>query len=81
MDGTKLVGLQEKPIYRHQVNAGIYVLSPKMLSLLRDEEYCDMTDLFERAISSDLTLHVYPLHETWIDIGRPSDYHSINLIS
>ena len=81
VDGPKLVGLQEKPIYRHQVNAGIYVLSPKMLSLLRDEEYCDMTDLFERAISSDLTLHVYPLHETWIDIGRPSDYHSINLIS
>ncbi len=81
VDGPMLVGLQEKPIYRHQVNAGIYVLSSRMLSLLRDEEYCDMTDLFERAISSDFKLHVYPLHETWIDIGRPSDYHSINLIS
>lgn len=81
VDGPLLVGLQEKPIYRHQVNAGIYVLSPRLLSLLEDEEYCDMTDLFERAIPLDFKLHVYPLHESWIDIGRPSDYHSINLIS
>ena len=77
-DSMSLISLEEKPIYRDQVNAGIYVLGPRMLRLLRSNEYCDMTDLFSRSISSALNLHVYPLHESWLDIGRPDDYASVS---
>ena len=72
--GSKIISLKEKPIVRSQINAGIYVLSPKMINLIRKNEYCDMPDLFINAIRNKLELKVYPLHESWIDIGRPEDY-------
>lgn len=71
---NKLVALEEKPTYKHQVNAGIYVLGPKMLSSLKENEYCDMTDLFAAGIEESLNMEVFPLHESWIDVGNPSDY-------
>ncbi len=75
-EGTKLIGLEEKPTYRHQVNAGIYALKPNLISLLKKNKYCDMTDLFSLGIEKDLALNVYPLHEPWLDIGRHSDYEA-----
>ena len=44
--GNRLTGIQEKPLYRNNVNAGLYVISSSLLSLLEPDEYCDMTDLF-----------------------------------
>lgn len=73
-DGKRLLGMEEKPISRHQVNAGMYVLSPALLSLLEPNAYCDMPDLFKRGIDRNLNMQVFPLHEAWLDIGRPSDY-------
>ena len=73
---TKLREIEEKPTYRHQVNAGIYALDAKLLSLLEKNSYCDMTDLFTRGIEKGLNLNIFPLHESWLDIGRPSDYQA-----
>ncbi|MDO6351111.1 nucleotidyltransferase family protein [Synechococcus sp. YX-04-1] len=73
-EGTRLIGLEEKPTYRHQVNAGIYALKPKLISLIKRNSYCDMTDLFSLGIEKKLNLNVFPLHESWLDIGRHSDY-------
>jgi dTDP-glucose pyrophosphorylase/predicted transcriptional regulator len=73
-DGNRLLGLEEKPVHRHQVNAGMYVLSPALLDLLQPYTYCDMTDLFSRGIKHGLNLRVFPLHESWLDIGRHADY-------
>jgi len=75
-DGHRLLGLEEKPVYRHQVNAGIYVVGPALLDLLQINQYCDMPDLFVRGIEEGLAMHVFPLHETWLDIGRPADYEA-----
>ena len=73
-NGNRLLGLEEKPISRHQVNAGMYVLGPALFALLEPNAYCDMPDLFKRGMDCNLNLQVFPLHETWLDIGRPSDY-------
>ena len=78
-NGNSIVGIEEKPIYRQQVNAGIYVISPSLLRLLNKESYCDMPDLFTKALGLGMNLKVFPLHESWIDIGRHSDYESVNL--
>lgn len=75
-EGNRLLGLEEKPVYRHQVNAGMYVLAPALLDLLQPEAYCDMPDLFSRGLEQGLNLQVFPLHESWLDIGRPADYQS-----
>lgn len=75
-EGNRLLGLEEKPVVRHQVNAGMYVLGPALLDLLEPNSYCDMPDLFTRGLEQGLALQVFPLHESWLDIGRPDDYQA-----
>ena len=70
-EGIKLSGFQEKPSYRKLINAGIYVLNPTLISLIKSEEYLDMPSLFEEANMDNKSIIVYPLHEYWIDVGLP----------
>lgn len=72
-DGDVITGFDEKPVYRSIINAGVYALSPAVIKLLDQREHCDMPSLFERAISSGEYVAAYPLHETWLDVGRPED--------
>jgi NDP-sugar pyrophosphorylase family protein len=41
---------------------------------LNREERCDMPSLFERLNQENLRTIVYPVHEDWLDIGRPDDF-------
>jgi len=77
-EGNRLLGLEEKPVCRYQVNTGIYVLDSAMLNLLQPNVYCDMPDLFRWGLDHGLNLQVFPLHETWQDIGNPADYEKAN---
>jgi dTDP-glucose pyrophosphorylase len=72
-EGMDIVGFDEKPIYRSHVNAGIYVLEPRALDLLEPRAPCDMPTLFERLKAASERTIVYPMHEPWLDIGRPAD--------
>jgi dTDP-glucose pyrophosphorylase len=76
-DGFDLVGFEEKPTYRDYINAGIYILNPKTLEVLTGE-YCDMPTLFDRLRQKDKRTLVYPMHEAWLDVGRPDDLHLAN---
>lgn len=71
--GVEIEGFEEKPIYRSHVNAGIYVLNPSVLKSLEYEKQCDMPTLFERIKSNAGKTIVYPMHEPWLDVGRPAD--------
>lgn len=72
--GVEIVGLEEKPVHRSHVNAGVYALSPDVLDLLRAAEHCDMPTLFENLRLAGRRTVVYPMHEPWLDVGRPADY-------
>lgn len=69
--GITLIGFKEKPSYRQMVNAGIYVIDPKILSLIKQHEFMDMPTLLEKARKAENNVSVCPVHEYWIDIGRP----------
>lgn len=71
--GVEIEGFEEKPIYRSHVNAGIYVLNPDSLSNLERGQYSDMPSLFGRIKSNAGRTIVYPMHEPWLDVGRPVD--------
>ena len=71
--GVEIEGFEEKPVYRSHVNAGIYVLNPPALKYLKREEHCDMPTLFERIRTGAGRAIVYPMHEPWLDVGRPDD--------
>ena len=78
--GVEIVGFEEKPIARSHINAGVYVLDPIALSFLTKNEHCDMPTLFERLqINKNFTV-AYPMHEPWLDVGRPDDLVAANKI-
>ncbi|HLA73886.1 MAG TPA: nucleotidyltransferase family protein [Steroidobacteraceae bacterium] len=76
--GVDIVGFDEKPIARSHINAGIYVLEPTALDALSGTEPCDMPTLFTRLQERAARTIVYPMHEPWLDVGRPDDYERAN---
>jgi dTDP-glucose pyrophosphorylase len=68
--------IEEKPISSYLVNAGIYALSPEVLSLIPKDTYFDMPSLFNLLLSQDKKqTGVFPIHEYWLDIGRRDDFN------
>jgi dTDP-glucose pyrophosphorylase/CBS domain-containing protein len=76
--GVDIVGFEEKPVTRSHINAGIYVLEPSALDALVTDEPCDMPTLFSRLQDKAGRTIVYPMHEPWLDVGRPVDYDVAN---
>ncbi|UVT16852.1 MAG: nucleotidyltransferase family protein [Nitrospira sp.] len=72
-EGADIVGFEEKPVARSHINAGVYALDPEALSVLSPESYCDMPVLFERLREMAKRTVAYPMHEPWLDVGRPDD--------
>jgi dTDP-glucose pyrophosphorylase len=71
--GVDIVGYEEKPIARSHINAGIYVLDPASLDVLKSGDHCDMPTLFSRLQERSARTIVYPMHEPWLDVGRADD--------
>ena len=76
--GIDIIGFEEKPVARSHVNAGIYVLEPSALDVLRSGEHCHMPTLFSRLQEQAARTIVYPMHEPWLDVGRMDDYDAAN---
>ena len=72
-DGLDIVGFEEKPVARSHINAGIYVLEPNVLNSIGANEHCDIPTLFGRVQERQARTIVYPMHEPWLDVGRPAD--------
>jgi dTDP-glucose pyrophosphorylase len=70
ISGARIEAIEEKPVQKFFVNAGIYSLSPEALEYLPKTEFCDMPTLFQRLIADGLSTAAYPLREYWLDIGR-----------
>jgi dTDP-glucose pyrophosphorylase len=77
-DDQYMEGIEEKPIERYFVNAGIYVLEPETLDHVPENEFFDMPDLFERVIEDDRKATVFPVREYWQDVGRKEDFQRVN---
>ncbi len=73
MQGVEIVGFEEKPVARTHINAGVYVIDPDSLSVLSADQPCDMPTLFERLQAQAKRTVAYPMHEPWLDVGRPDD--------
>jgi dTDP-glucose pyrophosphorylase len=76
--GIDIVGFAEKPVARSHINAGVYALSPDTLDSLNQDTRCDMPTLFERLQAQASRTVAYPMHEPWLDVGRPDDLFQIN---
>ena len=72
-EGSRLIGIEEKPNQNFYVNAGIYVLSPQVATFIEPGKPLDMPDLFLRVVKQGDIASVYPIRDYWMDIGRFED--------
>ncbi len=73
VDEMRITRIEEKPIVRHLISAGIYVLSPNALDLVPANTRIDMPELFSDIARASHHTHAFLLREYWIDIGHIED--------
>lgn len=71
----QILSIDEKPVQRFSVSAGIYVLSPSALDLIPVNESYDMPTLFGSLIGKGRKTLAYTINDYWIDIGKMEDFH------
>jgi dTDP-glucose pyrophosphorylase/predicted transcriptional regulator len=74
LDRHRILSMEEKPVQRFFINAGIYVLEPEVLERVPDNTYVDMPALFEKLLEEKKETAVFPIREYWVDIGRMDDF-------
>lgn len=74
IENQQVISIKEKPSYRYLVNAGMYVLEPSLVSLIKKDEPLQMPNLLEKIISLGHCVKIFPLMEYWSDIGQLTDY-------
>jgi len=79
IENGKILSIEEKPVHKFFVSAGIYMLSPKSISHIPENEFYDMPTLFDKLIAMQENTVSFPLREYWLDIGRMEEYEKANL--
>jgi dTDP-glucose pyrophosphorylase len=80
LKGIDILNFNEKPIIKNHINAGIYVLSPLTLAQLKKGMKLDMPDFLMHLKNENYKVIAYPIHESWMDLGRPVDLSLANNI-
>ena len=76
--GIELEKIVEKPTQNFLVSAGIYIISKKILNLISLKSFCDMPTLISIAKDHNLKITTFPIHEYWLDVGRPESLKIAN---
>ena len=71
--GKKVLQIKEKPIYDFNINAGVYCINKNMLKFTNKNSYLDMPTLINKLIKNKKKIFLFPLHENWKDLQKPSD--------
>lgn len=78
IENGSILSIDEKPVHKFFVSAGIYLMSPEVLSRIPSGEFFDMPTLFEKLIAEKLKVQSYLLRGYWLDIGQAKDYDRAN---
>ena len=78
MSQEKVVDLIEKPVSRSYVSAGIYVFNSYLFKKIKKNKYTDMTSFINKLLKDKVKINACPLHESWTDIGKHTDYKKVN---
>lgn len=74
IEGSLVTSISEKPIVRHLINAGMYLLSPEVLKYIPSYAHYAMPELIKRLLDEGREVVSFPVEEYWLDIGRQADY-------
>ena len=67
------VGIDEKPTIHQFVAAGLYYLGQEIRALVPKNKPMDMPELLNLGKKAGLQIGLFPIHEYWVDVGRPTD--------
>jgi dTDP-glucose pyrophosphorylase len=73
-EGHLIRAIEEKPLQRFFINAGIYLLAPELVKGIVPGTCIDMPTLLGQQIQAGKTVNMFPIHEYWLDIGRIEDF-------
>lgn len=76
LTGAIVDSMVEKPMHRSLVNTGIYALDPVVLDFLEPGEYADMPSVLAQVMGAGHDVAAFPIHESWLDVGRPEDLNA-----
>jgi dTDP-glucose pyrophosphorylase len=69
IDGDRLVSMSEKPSMVHQINAGIYLVSPGVLKMV-PQTYFPITELIQSCLDGGKRVGAWRIEDDWIDVGQ-----------
>jgi dTDP-glucose pyrophosphorylase len=78
ISGLEVESYEEKPIISNLINAGVYALEPDVLDLIKEPKLRNMPEILDISKKLNKKVIVYPMYESWIDIGRPIDLEIAN---
>jgi dTDP-glucose pyrophosphorylase len=74
MSGSGVTGITEKPVMRHFINAGVFLLNPEACKIVPNDRPYDMPDLINALIAADKCVVAFLVREYWLDIGQIDQY-------
>ena len=77
-NGPKVTSIKEKPIIKHNINAGVYLINPEITNNLPKNTKLDMTDIISYSLKKNLNVNLFPIHEYWLDVGVPETFTQAN---
>jgi dTDP-glucose pyrophosphorylase len=79
IQGVDISSVREKPVKRYFLNAGIYLVDPRIMRFIPDDGTpLDMTNFIDILIEKKRRVIGFPIREYWIDIGRIEEYEIAN---
>jgi mannose-1-phosphate guanylyltransferase len=73
-----VTAIREKPEVSVLINAGIYVMNRRLLTLIPPSGPFYMDELVRAAIAAEWCVRSYEIHEYWLDMGAMEDYARAN---
>ena len=73
LEGSRIIGLVEKPTLLQVINAGIYVFAPQVLSRVPSATEYPITRLVEDCLERGESVGAFEVQGDWIDVGHQSE--------
>ncbi len=71
LNGSRIVSLIEKPVYKSIINAGVYVVEPSVIERAKIE-FRPITDFIEESLACGERVGAFEILD-WIDVGVPAE--------
>lgn len=75
--GLLVENFQEKPVDKIYINAGVYVISNSVTSLIKRNSKTDAPKFLMHLKKKKKKVIIFPAHEDWNEIGTIENYHNI----